>query len=293
MLENFYRKNSFWIALLFHILGNSSANAQDTGEKIQSRSSISAPAKPLRELSTDRPDKTESPYTVDIAHFQIEMDLVSFSYDKHNSDRNEVREESFSFANINLKIGLASNADFQLVIPAYNRLRTRDRATGSIQKNSGMGDLTARLKINFWGDDVGQTAFGVMPFVKFPTRPDSSGNNAVEGGIIFPLSVKLPGGWGLGAMTEFDFNKDASSHDYHPEFINSITLSHSLFSQLDGYAEFFSSVSAEKNSEWIGTADFGLVYQVNKNLQLDAGLNVGITRAADDLNPFLGVSFRF
>ncbi len=193
--ENFYRKNGFWIALFFYVLGNSFASAQDTEEKNQSHSSLSTPAKQIRELSTDRPDKTESPFTVDTGHFQIEMDLVSFSYDKHNSDRNEVREESFSFANINLKIGLASNADFQLVIPAYNRLRTRDRATGSIQKNSGMGDLTARLKINFWGDDVGQTAFGVMPFVKFPTRQDSSGNNAVEGGIIFPLSVQLPGGW--------------------------------------------------------------------------------------------------
>jgi len=29
----------------------------------------------MRELSTDRPDKTESAYTVDAGHFQIESDL--------------------------------------------------------------------------------------------------------------------------------------------------------------------------------------------------------------------------
>jgi hypothetical protein len=34
----------------------------------------------LREMSTDRPDKTESPYTVDAGHFQFEADLVSFGY---------------------------------------------------------------------------------------------------------------------------------------------------------------------------------------------------------------------
>ena len=34
----------------------------------------------LRELTTDRPDKTESPYTVDAGHVQIEADLVNYSY---------------------------------------------------------------------------------------------------------------------------------------------------------------------------------------------------------------------
>ena len=44
----------------------------------------------LREMSTDRPDKTERAYTVDAGHFQIEMDLVNYSYDKHNPARDGV-----------------------------------------------------------------------------------------------------------------------------------------------------------------------------------------------------------
>jgi hypothetical protein len=39
----------------------------------------------MREMSTDRPDKTESAYTVD-GHFQFEADLVSFSIDRWNAD---------------------------------------------------------------------------------------------------------------------------------------------------------------------------------------------------------------
>ena len=35
----------------------------------------------MREMSTDRPDKTESPYTVDAGHFQIEWDLFNFERD--------------------------------------------------------------------------------------------------------------------------------------------------------------------------------------------------------------------
>jgi hypothetical protein len=43
----------------------------------------------------------------------------------------------------------------------------------------------------------------------------------------------------------------------------------------------------------VGTVDFGLVYLITPNLQLDLGMNVGITKAAPDLNPFLGLSARF
>ena len=63
---------------------------------------------------------------------------------------------------------------------------------------SGIGDFTTRLKINLWGDDGGKTAFALLPFIKFPTSTDNLGNNAVEGGVIFPLAVKLPDDFDLG-----------------------------------------------------------------------------------------------
>jgi hypothetical protein len=63
--------------------------------------------------------------------------------------------------------------------------------------------------------------------------------------------------------------------------------------ELSGYVEFFSSVSTEDDSEWIGTVDLGLTYGVSADIQLDAGVNIGVTRAADDINPFVGISWRF
>ena len=39
----------------------------------------------LRELNTDRPDQTEGPITVDAGHFQLELDLVSYAYDRETS----------------------------------------------------------------------------------------------------------------------------------------------------------------------------------------------------------------
>ena len=40
------------------------------------------PTADQREMSTDRPDQTESAYTVDAGHFQLEMDLVTATFDR-------------------------------------------------------------------------------------------------------------------------------------------------------------------------------------------------------------------
>ena len=42
-----------------------------------------------------------------------------------------------------------------------------------------------------------------------------------------------------------------------------------------------------------GTVDLGLTYGLTDNIQLDAGVNIGLTASADDINPFLGLSLRF
>jgi hypothetical protein len=251
------------------------------------------PRELMREMSTDRPDLTESPYTVDAGHFQIEMDLLSYGYDRYNENFSDTRVENWSFATANFKVGLCNSTDFQLVVPTYNRARTKDRTTGVVQRNSGFGDLVARLKMNIWGNDGGTTAFGVMPFVKLPTNQDGLGNKAWEGGIIFPLAVALPAGWGMGLMTEVDFNEDSTGDGYHPDFVNTITFGHDIIGDLGGYVEFASVISAESGSSWIGTFNVGFTYGLTENIQLDAGVNMGLTRSADDFNPFLGLSWRF
>ena len=253
----------------------------------------STPRALMREMSTDRPDKTESPYTVDAGHFQIEMDVFNYTYDRRNPDRSDVRAESLAIAPVNLKVGLCNRVDLQLVLETYSSVRVHDRDAGTVEKHRGFGDVIPRLKFNLWGNDGGKTAFGVMPYVKLPTNQDRLGNDAVEGGVILPLAVELPHGFSMGVMTELDFIRDESHGGHHPEFVNSITLSHDLVGKLGGYAEFFSAVSAESGSPWVGTVDLGLTYGLTDDIQLDAGVNIGATRSADDWNPFLGISWRF
>lgn len=251
------------------------------------------PRERMRELSTDRPDKTESAYTVDAGHFQIEMDVLNYSYDRHNPVKANERVETVGIAPMNLKLGLRNNVDLQVVMEPYTSVRTQDLTTGMVQRQRGFGDITVRSKINLWGNDGGDTALALMPFLKLPTNQDGLGNDSVEGGLIVPLAVSLPRGWGMGLMTEVDFVRDEAGGGYHTEFINTVTFAHDLTDKLGGYVEFFSLVSTESKSDWVGTIDLGLTYALTDDIQLDAGVNLGVTRRADDINPFLGISWRF
>ena len=243
----------------------------------------------MRDMETDRPDKTESAYTLDAGHYQIEMDILSYTYDR--ADHETVK--SLSIAPINMKVGVLNNVDLQIIVESYNIERTKDRIAGTSERVSGFGDLLLRCKTNLWGNDGGPSALSVMPFVKLPTSARGLGNDAVEGGIIFPFAMDLPCEWGLGAQVEVDYLRDSDNSGYHPELISTITVSHDIAGKLAGYVELFSNRSAERDADWIATFDFGFTYAISRDIRFDAGMNIGLTDAADDFNPFIGLSMRY
>jgi hypothetical protein len=250
------------------------------------------PRESMREMNTDRPDQTESPYTVDAGHFQLEMDFVSAEFDRDQTDGRDLRTESWNVAPMNLKVGLLNNVDLQFLLDTYRHSRVEDHKVPRVTEASGFGDVTTRLKINFWGNDGGKTAFGFISFIKWPFPKSGLRNGKTEGGLIFPLSVGLAKGWDLGAMTEFDFvRNDAGNYD--TEFVNSVTVGHELTERLGMYLEFFTVTGSAKDFPWQGQVDVGWTYAIGENAQLDCGCNFGVTGSAPDFGPFAGFSFRF
>jgi hypothetical protein len=248
------------------------------------------PESQLRELSTDRPDLTESPYTVDAGWFQVESDFVTYTSDHDKSDGGDVKASALGFTTINFKVGLTSSIDLQTVLEPYTRVRAHDRISGARATVSGFGDITSRLKINFWGNDGGKTAFALMPFVKWPTNQHGLGNDSVEGGLIVPLAIELPAGWGMGVMTEIDIVRNDSDSGYTREWVNTATLSHDITEKLGGYFEIATTLTHGRD---LASFDCGLTYGVTRDMQLDCGANLGLTQATDDFTLFVGASVRF
>jgi hypothetical protein len=284
----------FWAVPDVEFSGEARAESPEELSERKDQYDLFHPVPPdlMRELSADRPDKTESPFTVDAGHFQLEMDFANFSDDRHNVERADVRVRAHEFAPLNLKLGILNNVDAQLVLSPYRWEKSEDKRTGTIERHSGFGDITPRLKFNLVGNDGGPFALALLPFVKLPANQDSLGNTAVEGGLKVPYWFDVPD-WDVCLMAEVDIIRDALGSAYHPEFVNSISIGHHLIGKFSLYAEFFSSVSAEPDSAWIGTFDTWLTYAATKNLRFEGGVYMGVTRSAEDLRPFIGMTWRY
>jgi hypothetical protein len=238
----------------------------------------------MREMSTDRPDTTESPYTVDAGHTQVELSF--FDYTRDDSDGGDF--EALSLVPMNLKVGLLNNADLQLVFEPYVREEIDDD-----DEVDGFGATQLRLKVNLWGNDDGDTALAIMPFVQFPTADEEFGaTDHVEGGLIVPFAMSLPREWNLGLMVEIDAVRDDADDGYAPQFVHTATVGHDIAGELAGYVEYVGVASHDLGLGYIAVLGGGLTYGLSDDVQLDTGVNVGLSDDADDFNAFVGMSVR-
>jgi hypothetical protein len=250
------------------------------------------PDKYMREISPDRPDKTDSPYTVDAGHFQLEMDFANFTYDSPNLQHGNTQSEEYQIAPMNVKVGIFNNTDFQLVLAPWQWERTEANSPGTVDHQSGFGDTTLRVKENLTGNDGGFFALGLIPFVTLPTSQDHLGNGSVEGGLGIPYAFDVPN-WDVGFQTTFNYDRNNVGNGYHTEIDNSVSIGHAVIGPLEYHVEFYSSVSTEQNSEWVGTVDTWFTYQINENLIFDSGVYIGLTPAADNWHPWVGMTWRY
>lgn len=242
------------------------------------------PRAQMREMETDRPDVTESPYTVDAGHFQLETDLV-----RSITERSETSQtNTFLINQMNLKIGITGSTALQIGFQTYGRQSEKELETDEKTTTDGHGDLTLRIKQNLIGNDGGNFALALLPYVKFPTSKYE--DSRFEGGVIVPMQYQLPGEWHLGFQVEVDRLKDQDEQAMHTEFLQTLTISHSIIKGLDGIAETYYTYDfkAHHFSNYINAA---VQMDVARDFKLDAGLNLGIQHTAAK-HFFVGASVR-
>jgi hypothetical protein len=239
------------------------------------------PRELMRELSTDRPDFTESPLTVDAGHFQVELSFLD--YTRNNSGGGV---DQFAVLPTNLKLGLLNQVDLQLIINPYVRVETDDETI------DGFGDIQLRTKVNLWGNDGGTTALALMPFVQFPTAADDLGSDRVEGGLIMPFALELPWRWSLGLMAELDVVRNSGNEDYGVELVHTVALGREITGSLGGYVEYIGMAPHRTGAGYEAALGVGLTYGLSADVQFDAGANFGFSGGSDDLTLFSGLTFR-
>jgi hypothetical protein len=268
---------AFWFLLLGVGLA-SAAHADSTPDKSGFTFLNATPDSDLRSFCTDRPTKYTMACTVDAGHWQIESDFFNGSSD-----------HTYAATDPTIKYGLTNTVDVELnVIPV--EIVAMDHKT-----TTGVGDTFAKLKWNLLGDDSGDIAVALEPYVKIPTARHTIGNGAVEEGLILPVTANLPSGWVLVVDPEADSLKDQNGSGYHLNYSGIVNVSHAITKTTSFDLEYWSDVNRDPINQHESSVDIGFMWNPSNvpNLQLDAGFDVGLTRETPSLIYQVGFAKRF
>ena len=245
------------------------------------------PPDQMRSFSTDRPTKSNVPYTVDAGHFQYETDLVNYTHQVSGS----THIDTLLVPNPTFKVGLTNNVDLEVNVPFAG---VHTFGSGPATTLWGIGDTFVRSKINLWGNDGGNTAGAVIPYVKAPSAPIGIGNGAVEGGLIGPVALNLPNSFVLVLVPEIDVLKNSADNDRHGNYVFDVNLSREVIKNVTAYVELWSDYNADPTQKaTLMSFDTAVAWVVVPNVQLDVGANFGLTSATPAVQVYAGLSQRF
>jgi Putative MetA-pathway of phenol degradation len=293
------RSHFYGIAVMLPILtASSSSGAEDVPganalapDKSQYTLFDPTPDAQMRSFCTDRPTRSNLPCTVDAGHFQYETDAFNWTYSNHRG----AVQDTYLYSNPTFKLGLTNRIDFEVNMAPFEEVKTRDVRTHAATDLTGTGDLFLRMKYSLMGNDGGDVAVTLLPYVKAPTAPPGIGNKEVEEGLIVPVSFNLPRNFVLLFDPEIDDLHNFSGGGYHANYQGLVNLSHTLFrDDVSGEIELW----GETNRDPSGAAteaslDLAAQWLMRPDLQLDIGANTGLNRATPDFQGYVGISQRF
>jgi hypothetical protein len=193
-------------------------------------------------------------------------------------------------------LGLLNNVD--LFVHPYYRMGSYkyydliyDGRPAYFLNNTGnfhtFGNVNVGTKINVWGNDDGRTAFGVAPYLSFPTD-----RGPILGGADIAFAVRLPWQFYLKVNTDPYLTANGNSTVYGG-IENNLSIHKTFARSFDAYAYVNTTWESVPGESWYGYAGFGLGYQVDRNFEIFGAVGFGLDSSSYDYNLRCGLAWRF
>lgn len=239
-------------------------------------------------ICADRPGLSTPACTVPTGMVQVETGLADWSRDEDSG----LTAEALTIGATAVKYGVSDRLHVEVDISPYNRASLS--GGGMHASVSGFGDIGLAAKYRLTGEDSA-VEIALFPFVTLPTAAHDIGDGQVEGGLIVPVGYAIPNSpLSLALSPELDVNADPDGSGHHLAMTQVVGLGASLGDRLSASVELAGSWDflphATLRQYVLGTSAALLA---SKDLQLDAGVNFGLNRAAADIELYSGFAVRF
>jgi hypothetical protein len=184
--------------------------------------------------------------------------------------------------------------DLEAAWTPYTRVSTH--GPGAVRDHDeGVGDLYLRGKANLTGNRDHGINLALAPYLKAPTASHGLGDGAWEEGLVAAAAGSGPAGWSWDLTAEADRLRDDDDHGWHGAESLALGLTHAL-GPLSATAELWAARNGDPSgAERQVSADAALAWipKGRPDLQLDAGVNLGLNRRTPDVQAYLGLARRF
>ena len=251
-----------------------------------------------QEISTDRPDRTESTETVEKNKFQIEAGIEFGSIKNKNSElllengnsvTGDVKLGTLTAPTTLLRYGLTDKVELRLGIDfdaQYFRIGDIDSLSNNSKLSLNAPQLGA--KFSLYKGEGWKPDFAIITKV---TLPDIGGEGKKEDHIIPELNFAFSNeinntlslGYNIGLTSDYKFNLT--------DLFYSASLGINLNEKTGAFIEVFGNTPEAKFKDFNNSVDGGFTYLIKKNFQVDIYGGLGFTTEADDF--FLGTGFGY
>ena len=191
----------------------------------------------LRSITTERPSKSDSIYTLNRGRFLIETSLLSKTFVKDSLQK--IKTTSLlDFSTF--RYGINNQNEIQIITNPL--IYKKYSQSNSSQKFNGNGESFLRFKHNFLGNDDGKFGFALTPFVKIIKSSSNQLGSDLRGGLIMPFQIKILDDLTLGGMYQLNYYKTQNNfkNSHYFAIINAYYLSKDLTKKTSSYVEFYS-----------------------------------------------------
>lgn len=243
-----------------------------------------AAAQDPRPFCAERPGKATPPCILDAGRWQVESGIADVATQRGGGSRDDL----YVLGATELRFGLMPRAEAEI---GWAPLIV-DHVHGA-GRRTGVGDLSLGGRVALTDPDAEGLAVSAGVVVNAPTATHGLGAGGWTGGARLPLAIPLTDTLAFGATPEVDVVRDAGRHGVHLAWSAAAGLSRG-FGDLTLGAELW-GLADQDPSGHTRQASFDLTaaHMLGPNAQLDAGVNLGITRATPDVEGYIGIARRF
>ncbi len=232
-------------------------------------------------IETDRPDQTESAFTVPQKWVQLEMGFLQ------QSDRNTVtmpKDFHFHHPALLAKYGLAANTELRLITEWAT---AKEKTSTGWHRYTGISSLQLGGKIHFFDEKGWRPKTSLIAHYDFGRWRTLYRDN--KDGFNFRFTMQHS----LGNIVSLSYNLGMrwDRFGYPPASIYTLAPGFNIGNRWYAYAEVFGFVWQNETPE--NSFDAGVAYNINEHFKVDISAGLGINKKAPDNYFAIGASFRF